>query len=176
MRRTLTNEEFDQQLRDFTHTAFRMEAQPVYWVAGEREPFAQYLAGRLDPDQPVEAYRSWFEQIRSLTSSGRRVERVRVHDDPPNDYQAFLQWQGRWSVEAGERVDYLTRDEARKAGLLPGVLPRDWWLFDNDRLMLMTHNEHGKRVHTELVTDDHELQQARAWWDLAVRTTRGETT
>ena len=128
MRRTLTNAEFAQQLRDYAHTAYRFELQPFYTV------------------------------------------------DPPTDYQRWMRWRGRFNTEAGETLHYLTVDQATEAGLLNGVALRDWWFFDNDRLMVLTHNPEGRRIHTELITDEHELNRARALWDLAVHTTRGENT
>ncbi len=175
MRRTLTDEEFSTQLRDYSHTALRAELQPFYWVADEREPFQWFLDGRPAPPPEVEGARAWLDQVTTQCQQGKRMERIRVHQDPPTDYQRWMRWYGEWNIAAGERIDYLTEAEAATAGLLAGVAQRDWWLFDDSRLMVLTHNEEGRRIHTELITDETELNRARAWWDLAVHTTRGET-
>lgn len=173
MRRTLSGDEFNHQLRDYSRTAFRLEMQPAYWVAGERAPFAQWLAGDRTPLPELRGLSGgWYEQVRRQVVEGKRMERVRIHDDPPNDYQRWLRWGGQWNIAAGERIDYLTRDEAVKIGLLPDAGPRDWWLFDDSRLMILTHDGQGRRIHTELVTDDDALARARAWWDLAIRHSR----
>lgn len=174
MRRTLTGDEFHEQLRNYTSTAFRCEMQPWYQVAGEREPFELFLAGTpLEPPQ-LEGSQAWLEQVEQQTKQGRRMERVRIHRDPPTDYQRWMRWSGQWNVKAGEHIHYLTEQEATSAGLITAVAQRDWWLFDNNRLMVLTHNPEGRRIHTELITDKTELDRARAWWDLAVHTTRGE--
>jgi hypothetical protein len=175
MRRTLTGDEFHEHLRDFAHTAFRCEMQPWYQVAGEREPFEWFVRGRPIEPPNVEGARAWLDQVARQAAEGRRMERVRIHRDPPTDYQRWMQWTGKWNIAAGERIDYLTEPEAAAAGLLKGVSQRDWWLFDDSRLMVLTHNPEGRRIHTELITDEAELDRARAWWDLAVHTTRGET-
>lgn len=174
MRRTLTGDEFQEQLRDYRRTALRCELQPRYWVASERDAFASYLAGK--PIEPTEADGSsrWLVQVARQSAEGRRMERVRIHRDPPTDYQKWVRWTGQWNVRAGERIDYLTEQAAAGAGLLVGVAQRDWWLFDDERLMVMTHNEEGRRIHTELITDDAELDRACSWWNTAVRVTRGQ--
>ena len=175
MRRTLTDEEFSAQLRDYSHTAFRAELQPQYWVADEREPFQWFIEGRPAQPPELEGARAWLDQVAAQHAQGKRMERIRVHQDTPTDYQRWMRWYGAWNIAAGERIDYLTETQAAKAGLLASVAPRDWWLFDDSRLMVLTHNEEGRRIHTELITDETELNRARAWWDLAVHTTRGET-
>ncbi|MFI5895622.1 DUF6879 family protein [Actinoplanes sp. NPDC051513] len=174
MRRTLAGDEFSTQLRDFKRTALRCEMQPWYWVASERDAYSNFLAG--SPVEPinVEGSARWLAQVANQRAEGRRMERVRIHRDPPTDYQRWIRWTGQWNIRAGERIDYLTEGQATVAGLLAGVAQRDWWLFDDKRLMVLTHNEEGRRIHTELITDEAELDRARAWWDLAVHTTRGE--
>lgn len=175
MRRTLTDDEFSAQLRDYARTAYRLEMQPAYWVAAERETVAKFCAGTPEPPTDVAGFRGWFEQVARQTADGKRMWRVRIHDEPPTDYQRWLRWADWANTDAGERIEYLTRDQAHKAGLLPAAGPHDWWLFDDERLMVMTFNAEGRRIHTELITDEPAVQQARTWWDLAIHTTRGES-
>lgn len=175
MRHALTEAEFEAQFRSYRRTALRAELQPQYWVAGERASFEWFLAGRPAPLPEVEGTRAWLEQSAQLHTYGIRVERIRIHRDPPTAYQRWLRLLDEQYRAAGDRIDYLTETEADKVGLL-GVAARDWWLFDDERLVVLTHNEEGRRIHTELITDEPELNRARAWWDLAVHTTRGENT
>lgn len=175
MRRTLTDADIGDLFSGYQRTLRRAELQPQYWVAGERASYEWFLAGRPAPFPEVEGTRAWLEEAARRRAAGIRVERIRVHEDPPNDYQRWLRLSDAQYIAAGDRIDYLTEAEADKAGLL-GVAARDWWLFDDERLMVLTHNEEGRRIHAELITDEPELNRARAWWDLAVRTTRGENT
>lgn len=176
MRYTLTNADFTAQLRDYAHTAYRFELQPFYAVDGEQESFRRFIEGRPVSPLDVAEDRAWLDQVRRQTAEGKHMARVRIHQDPPTDYQRWMRWRGTFNVEAGETLHYLTVGQAAKAGLLGGVALRDWWFFDNNRLMVLTHNPEGRRIHTELITDDIELEKARALWDLAVHTTRGENT
>jgi hypothetical protein len=174
MRRTLTNAEFAQQLRDYTSTAYRFELQPFYTVVGEHESFQAFLAGSPVSPLDVEEDRAWLDMVREQTATGRTMARVRVHHDPPTDYQRWMRWRSAFNEQAGETMHYLTVEQATAAGILTGVAPRDWWFFDDTRLMVLTHDPEGRRIHTELITDEAELTKARALWDLAVHTTRGE--
>jgi hypothetical protein len=174
MRHTLTDAEFGEQF-DYQRTARRTELQPQYWVAGERASFEWFLAGRPAPFPEVEGAQAWLEEAAERKDAGILVQRIRVHQDPPTDYQRWLRLSDPQYLAAGDRIDYLSTAEADKAGLL-GVAARDWWLFDDERLVVLTHDEEGRRIHAELITDELELNRARAWWDLAVHTTRGENT
>jgi hypothetical protein len=176
MRRTLTNAEFAEQLRNYERTAYRFELQPFYTVDGERDSFQQFLEGRPVSPLDVAEDRAWLEMVAKQTAEGKRMARLRVHQVPPTDYQRWMRWRGTFNIAAGEDIRYLTLAEATTAGLLNGVALRDWWFFDDQRLMVLTHNPEGRRIHTELITDEPELNRARALWDLAVHTTRGEKT
>lgn len=173
MRRTLTEAEFAAQLGTFRRAARRAELQREYWVAGERASFEWFLAGRPAPSPEVEGTRAWLEQSAQRSARGARIERIRIHRNPPTDYQRWLRTLDERYTAAGDTIRYLTETEADKAGLL-AVAARDWWLFDDERLMVLTHDAEGRRIHTELITDEAELDRAHAWWDLAVHTTRGE--
>jgi hypothetical protein len=170
MRRTLTDQEFQNEVSGWTRSALRAELQPQYWVAGERAAFEAFLQAR--PAPPPEGTQAWLDRARSLAAQGVHLHRIRIHQDPPTDYQRWVRAFSAEHETAGDRIDYLTTSQADAAGLL-GVAARDWWLFDNERLVVLTHNEEGRRIHAELMTEKQELDRARAWWDLATHTTRG---
>lgn len=165
---TLTEEAFAEQLRTFEHTAFRLELQPVYREGAEEDAFAKFLAGAVEPPTEVAAMRQWFAQVSQLTAQGKRIERVRVQDDPPTEYQRWERWVGEWNIAAGESICYLTREQAHAVGLLPAVGDHDWWLLDSSRLIVMSFDGGGHRTRTEMVTDPGTVVQACAWRDLAV--------
>ncbi len=174
MRRTLTNAEFAQQLRDYRRTAYRFELQPYYMVNGEQESFRHFLEGRPVSPLNIEEDRAWLERVKERSAEGAEMARVRVHQDPPTDYQRWMRYRGAFNEQYGETIYYFTVAQAITAGILGGVALRDWWFFDDERLMVLTHNTEGRRIQTELITDETELKMARALWDLAVHTTRGE--
>jgi hypothetical protein len=62
----------------------------------------------------------------------------------------------------------MTRATAHDIGLLPAAGNTDWWLFDDNRLILMHFDDAGHRIENEEETDAAIVAQARVWRDLAV--------
>lgn len=167
MTAALTPDEFAQALRDVTRSALRLEQQPTYVVGYEDEDFAAYLRG--EPRQPTRnsGMVAWLDQIRDQTGRGVRIERVRVHQDPPTDYQRWVRWVGDWNEEAGEIMHYTTPDRVAAVGL-DAAGPDDWWLLDDAALIRMVYETPGVATST-LVTDPVRISEAREWWKLAMR-------
>jgi hypothetical protein len=164
----LTEDEVEEQLTNFEHTAFRLELQRAYREPVEEAWFARFLAG--DPQSPDEQpeFQEWLARMAALTATGRRVERVRVHDDPPTPYQQWERWTGAWNIRAGETMRYLDRRRAHEIGLLPAAGDEDWWLYDSCRLLVYRFDAEGNRLENELITDPRRVVQAAVWRDLAV--------
>ncbi|BCB80903.1 hypothetical protein GCM10022251_79660 [Phytohabitans flavus] len=162
----LTGEDFNSLFRYFTDTAFRLEVQPVYAVTDERESIEEFLAGEPRPVTEFPFYAAWLDQIRAVTSQGRRVERVRVLEEPPTDYQRWEMWSGQYNIDAGETIRYISRSRAIEAGL---PVRDDWWLFDSQRLALMRFAPDGEPLGGEIISDSETVARHQAWWDLAVQ-------
>lgn len=161
----LTGEDFDNLFRHFSHTAWRLETQPVYLVESEQEQVAAFLAGQPRPPAEFAQYSAWLDQIRLLTSEGKRVGRVRVLTEPPTDYLRWEAWAGAWNIEAGEDIRYMPRGRAVEVGL---PLDYDWWLFDSLRLAKMKFDPEGRPMGGEIITGPEVVVQHCAWRDLAV--------
>lgn len=162
----LTADDFNRLFRYFERTAFRLEVQPVYLVGYEQPSLAAYLAGRPEPLTAVPQYQEWLDRIRETTSQGRRVERVRVMEEPPTDYQRWEAWAGQWNVAAGEVIHYMPRSRAEAVGL---PLEADWWLFDSQRLALMRFAPDGTPLGGEIISDPEMVAQHLVWQRIAVQ-------
>jgi hypothetical protein len=168
MGRLLTADEYADLIRNFQHTAFRLEIQPTYHVPEEQELLAQFQAGHPTPLNRVAGIKDWFVQVRAQVAQGKRLERVRVHDEPLTEYQRLEQWAERWNIEAGETIWHLTRRRAHETGLLPAAGPNDWWLLDSHKLIIMTFGSDNRLIRRELETDPAAVVQAAMWRDLAI--------
>lgn len=166
MAQRLTGEDFNSLFRYFHDTAFRLETRPFYAVAEEREAYEGFLAGHPEPLTAFGFFTAWRDQIADLTARGRRVERVRLLDDPPSDYQRWEIWAGPFSADAGEVIRYLPRHRAIDLRI-PDT--DDWWLFDSQRLAHVRFDEEGRPLGGEIVTDPDIVAQHCAWRDLAVQ-------
>ncbi|WP_166379813.1 DUF6879 family protein [Catellatospora methionotrophica] len=166
MSEVLAGEDFESLWRYYRVSAFRLETQPVYTVAGEQDTLRRYLTGHPQHPADVPYLATWLDQIRQVTAEGRRVERVRIVDEPPTDYQRWERWVGQWNTEAGERIRYLSRAVAESIGL---PLAADWWLFDEERVAVMRFDETGRPLGGTVVTDPAVVVQHLAWRDLAIK-------
>lgn len=156
----LSSDEFDALFGAFETSAWHLETRHEYRIEEEEAAYRRFLAG-----QPVgtEWFEPWLARVRALTASGRRIERVRVMSDPPTAYQRFELWGSPHNVRAGERVALLDQHAATDMGL-PDY---DFWLFDACRLVVSRFTDDGELISDELVTDDHEVDRHRRWWDMA---------
>ena len=163
---SITEDEFDGLLRSFKRTAFRLETRDSYALGYEAPEFAEFLRGAAQPPPEVSWWRPWLEQIRHLTREGKTVSRVRILAEPPSDYQRWELWAARWHSAAGEHISYMPRSRAREVRL-PTL--HDWWLLDDERVILMWFTETGGISHKTLSDDPRIVGRHREWRDLAVR-------
>jgi hypothetical protein len=161
----MTQDEFYRELFAIGRTAFRWEAQPAYALGYERENFARFLAGSPVPPPEISWWRPWLDQIARMTAEGKRFSRVRVIGEPPSDYQQWMIWTGRWNIEAGEQIAYLPRSVA---GRLAVPADYDWWLLDDERLIIMRYTSSGEIESKHLTTDTGIVARHCEWRDLAV--------
>jgi hypothetical protein len=166
MGQRLTADDFNSLFRYFTRTAFRLETQPVYTVAEEQQSVQRFLAGDLHALRDYPPFAAWLDQIQALNRAGKRVQRVRILDEPPTDYQRWEIWSGQSNIAAGEHIGYLPRGRARSIGLPDD---HDWWLFDGQRLARMRFDPHGVPLGGEITDDPAIIARHRTWQDLAIR-------
>lgn len=164
MRTPITQAEFSRQLAEFQHSAYRFEAQPTYKLGYEQTEFTRFLEGSPVPPPDVAWWRPWLEQITALTEEGKTVSRVRVLEVPPTPYQRWELWAASWHAEAGEDIRYLTRPQAHGLGL---PLKADWWLLDDERLIVIHYTSSGAVKDKELVTDKGLVALHSEWRSLA---------
>ncbi|MFD8970559.1 DUF6879 family protein [Streptomyces sp. NPDC059568] len=148
----------------FEHTAWRLETRRAYAADESTEEYRQFLAG-VDP--PRDTGGPWFVNAREQTAAGKRIERVRLVDEPATDGQRYLLATTPDNLAAGEDIRYLTRAEAEGLAL-PDF---DFWLFDSHILARFNWDDAERRM--ELTTDPEEVVracQARdAAWHHAIR-------
>lgn len=162
----ISESEFGYLLRSFRRSAFRLETRDVYALDYEAADYERFLAGNAAPPPEVEWWRPWLDQIGTLTRQGREISRVRVLAEPPSDYQRWELWAAPWHAEAGERIGYMPRSRARSLHLPDD---HDWWLLDDENLIVMKFDDEGRIDCKLLFTDQGMVAQHIEWRDLAVR-------
>jgi hypothetical protein len=164
--RPIGEDEFGELLRTPRRSAFRLETRDRYALGYERADFERFLAGSPRPPAEVDWWRPWLDQITRLTREGKRIGRVRVLAEPPTDYQRWEMWAAPWHARAGEDIRYMPRSTAERLGL---PLDHDWWLLDDERLIVIRHTDAGSIAGKWLITDPGSIAPYLTWRDLAVR-------
>lgn len=148
----------------FEHTAWRLETRREYAADQASDEYKEFLKGVVPPhddDGP------WFTNARAQTADGRRIERVRLVDEPPTDNQRYLLATTPSNLAAGEDIRYLYRSEAGALGLASAG---DFWLFDSRVLARFNWEDADRRM--ELTTDPEQVVRAcqirDAAWHYAV--------
>nr|WP_098892285.1 DUF6879 family protein [Streptomyces sp. or3] len=148
----------------FEHTAWRLETRREYAADQGSEEYQQFLQGVAPP---LDDGGPWFTNARAQTADGRRIERVRLVDEPPTDNQRYLLATTPANLAAGEDIRYLYRAEADAIGLTDAG---DFWLFDSRVLARFNWTDPERRM--ELTTDPEQVvwacQVRDAAWHYAV--------
>ena len=118
--------------------AWHIEQRDTYNVASEDEPFGRFLAGAPDDYRWLA---EWLGFIAEVTAAGTRVQRARLVTVPHTDYSRWGLVVAEKLTAAGEDIRYLPRERA--AGI---ALPdEDFWLLDEDRLILSVFSADGRQ-------------------------------
>ncbi|MFD9124370.1 DUF6879 family protein [Kitasatospora sp. NPDC059571] len=162
----ITDEQFDHLFGDgFAHTAWRLESRRGYASDRAGAGFQRWARGE---DPQTDPGRPWCRNIAAQVAAGKRVERVRIADDPITDGQAYLLHVGWANVQAGEDIRHLSRATAQRLGLPE----RDFWLFDAKVLLEMHFDQDDNYLGAELVDDPAAVlaacQVRDAAWHYAV--------
>jgi hypothetical protein len=141
-------------LQNFRRTAFRLETWPIYRVPQEAEMLAAFKRGEpvhLPDNHP------WLETVRRHTQAGRIMERVRIIKPPLCDYERFELSLYPKSTAAGERI-YIC-DRAQYKELRASIF--DFWLFDNEMLIVLDYSSEGEYQGHRLMTGQEEIEYGR---------------
>ena len=152
---------------------FRLEQQPFYASDLDPQWWPDYEAWLKGTPRPINdddhIWGDWIKTTRQLAAEGRPITRIRVIDDPPTNYQQWTIWTATHiNNPNGEDIRYLNRQTAQESGL-NRLGSDDWWLLDNNRLVVMRFDSDGERQHVHLETDGSTLDVARAWHEVAMR-------
>lgn len=159
-------EEFDALFTRFEHTAWRLETRRRYASDETTETYAQFLRGESVNWDGADV--EWCAERREQTALGKRIERVRIVDDPPTPGQLYLLDNARRNSAVGEDIRNLWRSDASQLQL-PN---EDYWIFDSRLVARLNFDDADHLVSVELITEPVEVnryaQVRDAAWHYAV--------
>lgn len=150
--------DFDALFDQFVATAFRFEGRRSYNVGGaEAERLDAYREHRPRPERSVRTS-PWLARVARTTAEGKQWRRLRVVDTPLTWYQEFQVFSGSYleSAAVGDETRLLDRT-------LCGVVAEspDFWLFDEQRAVVLDYTDEGAFAGFREVTDMATLQLYR---------------
>lgn len=156
---------------EWSHSSFRLEALDQYSVEFEREEFEAFLRGDpLPPPNPPE-FDAWLEQLRRERAEGRLRSRVHAIAGPLTPYLHYeIDWAYKGNAAAGEDIRIVHAASWETSPF--GTQPPDFYLLDDERVILLTYDESGHWLGGEIITDPAELPRYRRLRDLALSTSR----
>jgi len=104
---------------------------------------------RHDPANPASWWRPWLEIVQAARRRGVAVRRARIVSEPISEYIRFEYDVTFMNIFAGEDIRWLPRRCATNIAL-PG---NDFWVFDDDVLIVNHFAGNGDKVSAELVDD-----------------------
>lgn len=164
----VTGEQRDKLFHTFRQEAFHLELQDVYRTSIEDGPYAKWVKGEEDD---YAWFKPWLDQTRALTSTGKKIRRVRVVSEPFTDYIRWEHSLTPLNLEAGEDIRWLPRRLLPPDVTFP-VDGNDWWFFDC-KVLAVTHFEpSGRYAGSELTEDPDVVEQCvqlrNRLWDIAL--------
>lgn len=148
--RTTDLDEFGGLFEKFEHTAWRLETRRRYASDETNDNWQQFVeTGQADWtfDNP------YCEAIRKQTDQGKRVERVRIVDQPPTMGQLYLLDNAKRNSVMGEDIRNLWRADADRLRLPAD----DFWLFDSRLIALLRFDDDDQLTHVDLITEPAEV-------------------
>ncbi|MGK4582354.1 DUF6879 family protein [Kitasatospora sp. HPMI-4] len=152
----LAGDDFNRLFQTFESSAFKMETKDRYDVDGERDVFRSFLEGGEMPEDWEDS--PW---VRSMTDTGKTLQRVHIICSPLSDYLRFeLGWGYVGNSRAGEDIRII--DLAGRE--ISGLPDHDFWLFDDSRVYRMHYGVDDEFLGAESLGAE-ALPQYRAYRD-----------
>ncbi|MBT8223982.1 MAG: hypothetical protein HKP61_08425 [Dactylosporangium sp.] len=150
----LQGEAFTNLFRTCQRSAFHLEMQDEYHTPEEAEPFRRFLAGE---DDDYAWHQPWLDLVSEVTTSGVIMTRARIVTVPHTDYVRWSLAVAPKNIAAGEDLRWLPRHLAEGIGFPEN----DYWLLNDDRLVLTVFAEDGRFLGGTEMTDHALIEQCR---------------
>lgn len=166
MTRLLDSAELGGYLGGFRTRLFRMETLPAYAVDSDGDDYRRWLAG--EPEPTWARKNRWLDVLRQERAGGKVSSRVRILSEQLTDYERYAcKWGYALNSRAGEDIRVLHRGEHH---IPVGVIEHDYWVMDDDQVVAMHYDEHGRFEGADILDRDAldvHLRDRDTAWDAA---------
>jgi hypothetical protein len=156
----VTPEDLGKLFESFRYSAFRLECLATYDVTEDDEAEALQLFLDGKPEPPWRKHREWPDTVRKAKRRGAEMQRVRLMEAPPTNYQRFqCAWGYPANVAAGEDIRILDHRP-------DGIIEVDYWLFDDAIAVVLEYDDQGRFLVPVVAETTEPYRKAR---DVALR-------
>lgn len=131
---------------------FRLEALPEYNV-GEDEIIDKFRKGENIelPDQ----IKDWLKIQSETIKKGISLKRVRIIPNPIPEYIKFEihMWNKFSKLSKGEEFYFLKEEYYEKIISKIDFVPKDFWMFDDNTIIIFNYKKNGEWIGEELIQD-----------------------
>jgi hypothetical protein len=154
-------------VRGWRSSSFRLEALAQYTVEFEADEFEAFLRGDpVPPPRPPE-YDQWLVQLRQERADRRTRSRVHAIAGPLTPYLHYeIGWGYTGNAAAGEDIRILHVATWSESPF--GEQPPDFYLLDDERVVVMAYDEVGHWLGGDVKTAPDEVAHYRGLRDLAL--------
>lgn len=144
--------DFSALFNTFTTSAFRLEILPEYRDPSESKTFQSFKDGKFNAGAANE---EWCQLVANSKRLGKRISRVRILPSELTSYLRYeIEWGYSYSFEAGEEIGLLLQ---KKTSCLQRFNLQDFWLFDDQILVVMDYDKEGQFLGGHQVEDDETV-------------------
>lgn len=163
----MTTPSIEDLLRGSQRSALHLEMRDGY-MRDDPKLIAWKAGQRLDPADRASWWRPWLQLMAETVGRGVVVRRARIVSEPVSEYIRFEHDVTFTNLAAGERVRWLPRRRATDLAL-PG---NDFWLVDDETLLVNHFSGEGDWTGNELISDETVVKLCaaafEAVWERAV--------
>ena len=137
------------QFYGFKSSAFRLETLQAYAEPSEAQALSAFEQGIPVSSDYIS---DWCDMVRDHTASGKKMERVHLVNLPLSRYLQFeIETGYSQTSEAGEHI--LLLESSVVPDSLKESLTKDFWLFDENRVLVQHYSPEGTMLYSSLSSD-----------------------
>lgn len=135
---------------------FRLETLSMYQVPKD---FIIFKTWKKDKSIVNKAFRDWFHLLEKTKKRQVTMQRVRIITLPLSEYLKYEVDVWKQSAKKGEQIFFLESKLYQELIKQLQLKPKDFWLFDNNRVILFHYNKKGNFLKEELVQNKKTIKQ-----------------